>query len=108
MTRKIVYICSPLRGEYKKNIERAIKYCEFAGKKGCVPIAPHLYFPLFLSDADPTERQVGMNMGKILLKHCDEIWVFGVTISEGMKDEIAVAVQNHLPIRYFEAYGRKE
>jgi hypothetical protein len=47
-------------------------------------------------------------MGKILLKHCDEIWVFGATISEGMKDEIAVAVQNNIPIKYFEAYGRKE
>ena len=108
MKRKIVYICSPFRGEYKKNIERAIKFCEFAGKKGCVPIAPHLYFPLFLSDSKPTERAVAINMGKILLKQCDEIWVFGATISEGMKDEIAVAVQNNIPIKYFEAYGRKE
>lgn len=108
MTRKIVYICSPYRGDYKKNTERATKYCEFASKKGCVPIAPHLYFPLFLSDNEPNERAVAINMGKILLKHCDELWVFGATISGGMKDEIAMAVQNNIKIRYFEAYGRKE
>ena len=108
MKKKIVYICSPFRGDYKKNTDRAIKYCQFAEKKGCVPMAPHLFFPLFLSDDDPIDRAIGMSMGKMMLKDCDEIWVFGATISEGMKEEIAVAVQTHIPIKYFAAYGRKE
>lgn len=108
MKRKTVYICSPFRGDRKKNIDRAIKYCKFAEKKGCVPMAPHLFFPQFLSDDDPIERAIGMSMGKMMLKDCDEIWVFGETISEGMKEEIATAVQNNIPIKYFDAYGRKE
>ncbi len=108
MKRKIVFICSPLQGDMFKNQQRAAEYCEFATRKGCVPVAPHLYFPDFLSDDKPGERQLAINMGKILLKHCDEIWVFGATISEGMKEEIATAVQNNIRIKYYEAHGREE
>lgn len=40
-------------------------------------------------------------MDVILLGKCDELWVFGDRISEGMAVEIEIAKKRRQPIRYF-------
>lgn len=86
---KKVYICSPLKGDIQGNIEKARKYCRDALlNDGCIPIAPHAYFTQFLDDTNAIERVIGMECGIELLDMCDELWVFGSTISEGMRAEI--------------------
>ena len=47
---RFVYICSPYRDSPRVNIMRARQYCKFAVSRGRIPIAPHLYFPQFISD----------------------------------------------------------
>lgn len=54
--RPVVYICSPLSGDLEGNQEKAVRYCRFAVDAGYIPIAPHLYFPQFMDDANPRER----------------------------------------------------
>jgi hypothetical protein len=88
---KRVYICSPLRGDYAKNTARAVEYCKQAAAEGILPIALHIYFPLFLDDRTPDGRSAGLTMGLELLDLCDEIWVFGKRISMGMAAEIDAA-----------------
>ena len=97
---RIIYICSPLKGDIQKNIDNALEYCRRVTFEGNVPIAPHAYFTSFLDDTVPHERKVGMEMGMELLKHADEVQVFGDRISEGMKNEIAYAEENGIPITY--------
>ncbi|MFA9381935.1 MAG: DUF4406 domain-containing protein [Acetanaerobacterium sp.] len=96
---KFVYICSPLRGDYEGNTEKAREYCRAATEMGVVPIAPHLLFPQFLDDTIPAERSQGLQMGLILLTRCDELWVCSTTISEGMQEEIKVAQCLQMPVR---------
>lgn len=123
---KIVYVCSPLRGDMERNIVRANYFSRFVFEKGCIPIAPHVIFTQFLDDAKPKERKRGIEMGIALLKLCDELWVFSPTISEGatreadlpsgqsvakagsklclrpgQKTEIEAARKRGLPTRYF-------
>ena len=51
--RPLVYICSPYAGGNKeKNIANAQRYCRFAVDSGCLPLAPHLYFPQFMDDSE--------------------------------------------------------
>ena len=85
---KKVYICSPLRGDIKGNIERAKSYCKQAITEGCLPIAPHIYFTQFMDDTIQSDRELAMAMGIEWLDTCDELWVFGDTISDGMRAEI--------------------
>jgi hypothetical protein len=40
-------------------------------------------------------------MGLILLNFCNEIWVFGQRISNGMRREIAYAEARGILVRYF-------
>ena len=102
MSKKFVYICSPCRGDYEKNIAKARAYCRVIVTfyPDVIPIAPHLYFTQFLDDGKPNERSLGMEDGLALLDICDEIWVFGPdNPSEGMKAEIDYAHKNGIPLR---------
>ncbi len=64
-------------------------------------MTPHLLFPQFMSDDVPAERADAMHFNYVLLGACDELWVFGEKVSEGMAHEIGIAKKQNLPIRYF-------
>jgi hypothetical protein len=95
---KIIYICSPLRGDIENNIARARQYCRVVALGGNIPIAPHVYCTSFLDDTVETERNIGMKIGIELLKICDEMRVYGDIISEGMAAEIAEAKRLGIPV----------
>ena len=99
--RPIVYICSPYAGDVKANVLNARRYCRFAVDTGYIPIAPHLYFPRFMNDANPRERDLALFMDIVLLTKCAQLWVFGETISKGMGIEIEKAKRKGQTIRYF-------
>lgn len=97
---RLVYISSPLRGDMEKNKEKAKDYCAYAASCGVIPLAPHTIFTQYLNDAVPEQREQGLRMGHELLERCDELWVMGDTISQGMKDEIGLATFLQIPILY--------
>lgn len=97
---KLVYICSPFRGNAAANTKAARRYCREAYEKGYFPIAPHLYFPQFLDDDNPAERDECLRWGLRLINHCSEVWVFGDKISAGMKGEIEYANSTGKPVVY--------
>lgn len=100
--RPIVFICSPYADDPINNERRAIRYCRFAVRRGCIPIAPHIYFTRFLDDRNPEDRRLGLFMGQVLLSKCVELWVFGDRITDGMEQEILKAEERGMPIRYFD------
>ena len=69
---------------------------------GDVPIVPHLYFPSFLDDNIPNERMTGIAMGLELMDICDEVYVFGFDITEGMKFELNHAKETRKPVRLYD------
>lgn len=99
--RPLVYICSPFSGDTDKNTQKARRYCRFAVRNGCIPLAPHLLFPQFMDDTKPAERNLALFMDIVLLGKCDQLWVFGKEISAGMAAEIGKAEKKNMTIRYF-------
>lgn len=97
--RPLVYICSPFSGDISGNIERAKKYSRYAVDSKAIPIAPHLLFPQFMSN--DAERELALFMDMVLLGKCEELWVFGELVTEGMSAEIAKAKRKNMKIRYF-------
>ena len=97
--RPLVYICSPYRGDVEENTERARKFCRFALDAGQIPLAPHLLFPQFMEESK--ERDLALFMDIILMGKCQEVWVLGEKITEGMSVEIEKATQRRQTIRYF-------
>ena len=99
--RPLVFVCSPLAGAVALNLENARRYSRFAVAQGKIPVTPHLLYPQFLDDTNTEERQLGLFFGLVLLRKCEELWVFGTQYSKGMKAEIAKARKHGMPIRFF-------
>jgi hypothetical protein len=97
--KKLIYVASPLKGDYEGNMEKAREYCRYVMSKGHIPFAPHLLFTQFLDDGVPEERQEGMQMGLDMLQRCDELWAFGKVASEGMMVEILEASRLGMRVR---------
>ena len=97
----LVYIASPFAGDAERNTERARGYCRLAVSKGFIPLAPHLLYPQFMDDDDRETRELAIFFALVLLGKCDEIWVFGERISEGMSREIAKAERRGISVRYW-------
>ena len=100
-TAPCVFICSPFAGDTRINLDKARQYLQFAVGRGVVPFAPHLLYPQVLEDQDAAQRKQGLFFGLVWLRKCDEVWVFGKTISSGMRAEIDDAKKHRIPVRYF-------
>jgi len=96
---KLIYVASPYAGDVEANREYAKQACRFVAEQGRAFFCGHLLYPEILNDSDPHERQMGMEMGKVILGRCDELWCFGEMISPGMREEIAEAQRLGLTVR---------
>ena len=97
--KPLVYVASPFAGDVERNVMNARRYCRFVVESGAIPLAPHLLLPQFMSEK--TEREKAMFMNMVFLGKCEQLWVFGERITEGMAAEIAKAEKRGMPIRYF-------
>ena len=97
MTKK-VYICAPLSGKIQENLKKAKQYARYALLCGAAPVVPHFYAEC-LDDSNPEEREIGMSAGLSLLWFCDEMWIFGDEVTEGMKAEIQFCKNLNIPVR---------
>ena len=96
---KKVYVCSPLNGDVTRNIDNARKYAKYVFECGMAPVVPHFYATI-LDDSNPKERTLGMRAGKSLIWFCDELWVFGKSITSDMKEEIAMAKNLNIKVKF--------
>lgn len=91
MKRPLAYITAAWSGDDCENAELAAKYCRTVYKAGFSPICPTLYLPLILNDAIPEEHKDGIDMSRNLLRCSHVLVVCGHTVTEAMKNDIAVA-----------------
>ena len=105
---KLIYVASPYAGDIERNTEFAKKACWFVMNEGHAFFAPHLLYPQVLDEHDSDDRQLGLDMGKAALAHCDELWVFGDTVSRGMQSEIDTARKLGIPVKYVVAQEMAE
>ena len=107
--KKLIYICSPFRSQSQdpheadrelfENLFRARNACELVKDLGAIPVCPHLYFPQFLDDELPEERELGMQLALAALRRCHEVFVFSEHITPGMVREIAEAAKRDIPVK---------
>lgn len=101
MENNLLYVCSPYRGEIRRNKEYARELTKAALNSGFTPVTVHLYITEVLDDNEPQERKRGMAAGQDILKRCRYILIgtkYG--FSEGMKEEITLAALKGLAMLY--------
>ncbi|MNS50832.1 hypothetical protein D3C72_834900 [compost metagenome] len=103
-----IFICSPYRADTPEGIEanvaRTIAACQAVMSVGDYPVAPHLYLTRLLDDADPHQRAIGLELGRLELATCDELYWWQAEnaapgeFSEGQEGDMAAARALRLPI----------
>ena len=89
--RPIVYLCNSGTGDTEQ-------YCRFALERGQIPLSPLSLMTAVL------DEDLKTLICSVLLGKCNELCVFGDTITAGMKAEIDVAKRRKQPIRYFDSF----
>ena len=97
MKRPLAYITAAWCGNGKENEDMAAKYCRSVYEAGFSPICPTLYLPMILNDAVPEEHKDGIDMSRELLRRSHVLVVCGRTVTESMKNVIAVAQRLGIP-----------
>ena len=95
---KKVYVCAPIGGNIEENLKKVKTYTEYALRCGTAPVVPHFY-ALCLDDNDPKDREIGLAAGLSLLWFCDELWLFGDTVTEGMRAELQFCKNLNIRVR---------
>lgn len=99
---RLVYICAPLRGNVKRNIEFARRRAREVFQTGEVPICPHLMFPPIADPGNPPEDQAARDMGLRLMALCQQVNVYGGECTAGMQTEIHLARELGIPVKFME------
>lgn len=105
---KLIFVASPYAGDVEKNIGYAKEACRYVLNEGNAFFCPHLLYPQILDDNILEERKLGIKMGKEFLNQCDELWVFGNHISNGIFEEIEFARRKGIPIRRIMEFNMEE
>ena len=91
MKRPLAYITAPWSENEFENTENAAKYCRAVYDAGFSPVCPTLFLPLFLRDEIPQEHKDGIDKAREYLRRAHVLVVCGHTMTEAMKNDIAVA-----------------
>lgn len=109
---KVVYIAHPISGDQKKNVRKVIDIIKLINltEPDVVPFAPYIADCMAMDDSIPAERQRGIRNDSELFDRgfIDEVRLYGPTISEGMRNEIAIAKQKGIAVRPYTVATVKE
>lgn len=97
---KKVYICAPLTDQPTIDLAQAKRYAEYALKCGTAPVVPHFYAEC-ISGTCKQLRELIQATALSLIWVCDEVWVFGDQLTDGMSAEIHHAKLLNINIRTF-------
>ena len=96
---KRIYLCSRYAGDTARNEVVAERLCRQLVDAGQAPFAPHLLYPRFLDDRNPSERELGIACGLAFMSVRDEVWVYTADgFSSGMGRELDHAFRLGKPV----------
>jgi hypothetical protein len=95
-----VYLAHPLGAPTREGVEankaRARRWIRWVydNFKDVAVVADWLITCDVLDDFNPEHRAHGMKMNKAIIPRCDEFWMFGGRVSNGMQDESITAIDS--------------
>ncbi len=102
---KIVYIAHPIRGNVEYNLSRIREIVNSINTEPkyatVLPLVPYYADVVSMNDDIPEERQRGIKNGLHILSikgFINELWLYGQTISPGMKNEVHAAFKNRIKV----------
>ena len=98
-TAKVIYICAPLHGDVKANMEFVRQKANEELAAGNIPICPHFLLPPSAKINQARQVKAAKEMGIQMLESSQEVHVYGDLWTDRMWDEIHHAEQLGIPVR---------
>ena len=108
LEKRIGYVAHPVSGDVMGNIcailgilgDIQLNREEKEEWKGLIPIAPYIPSLLYRDDNDPEQRELGIEENNYYFRRrfIDELILAGPRISDGMEEEIKLAVEYEIPV----------
>ena len=91
---RVVYIAHPVKGDTAANIARAKRWLLWAAQHRDVsPVAPWIAAVEAVGgDASGEERELWLARDCAVVERCDELWLCGSHVSDGMRRELGAAM----------------
>ena len=80
--------------------------CEFVFNQGAIPVNPFRLYGYFLGDR--VDRDLVRQANNNLVRKCDELWVFGDMIADGVLFEILYAKKLKKPLKFYTVDSRAD
>lgn len=90
---KLIYTAQSKRDFYCRDA-----VCQYVIEQRNIPLNPFRVFGYFLGDRVP--RDIIRRTNYEMLTRCDELWVFGELLADGVIVEITQALNSGMPIRF--------
>lgn len=108
---RLIYLAHPVSGDVPGNLARAKRWLAWANRT-CGPdayvIAPWIAnIEAGEDDADPAARARGLRACCAVVEKCDELWLVGGRISDGMARERNTALVEMVTVRDLTAMGEE-
>lgn len=97
-TPKAVYLCAPLHGDVKANVEFVREKANEELNAGNIPVCVHFLFPVSARINQPKQVKAARDMGLQMLEACQEVHVYGAVWTDRMWEEINRADQLGIPV----------
>jgi hypothetical protein len=97
---KTVFVAHEISGDIAGNIKKVIAICRVLHLKGIIPIFPSFIWRQYFTGITPEEKVL---IGKVNEEYfgremIDEVWIYGPRLSDGIKEEIRLAVKNGVTV----------
>ena len=106
---KVTYLAHPVAGDVVANVARAKRWLAWASRiEGIAPIAPWITpVELFAvdEDGDPAAREFWLARDCAVVAKCDELWLVGGRISDGMRREWVTAMERGVRVQDLTGLG---
>jgi hypothetical protein len=97
---RVIYLAHPVSGDVSANLARARRWLRWVYDNFDVAVvADWILTCEVLDDANPAHRAHGLAMDRALVEICDEFWMVGGRVSNGMKTEVDVALTAKVAVR---------
>lgn len=99
-SKPVVIVESPFAGDMEGNRIYAMRACVDCLRRGEVPYASHLFFPQFLDELKPEERELGLTAGysmwpiaRYIVFYVDRGWSTGMNRARDRAIELGYGIE---------------
>lgn len=102
----VVYLAHPLGygPEREANLAEAERWLEWAARQGVAPVASWITLGKFWG---PELRETCIELNNEILRRCDQYWMCGELVTDGVERQRQVAERWSLIVRHFRSRDEK-